>query len=140
MRSANLCSGVMGCAVRVSIARNATGSRGEEPFRVLGEPAGQRGRREQGDAVPEDPAPAEDVAGPAAEQEEPAEGEGVPVDHPGGELPDAPVDPLVGEVGPAMLIKRFLGGGEPITPGYVEQVVDVVLLPVLRAATGQGAR
>ena len=54
----------------------------EQPGLRGGEPAEQRGQREQDDAGDEDPAPAEDVAGPAAEQQQAAEGQGVGVDHP----------------------------------------------------------
>ena len=49
---------------------------------VLGEPAEQRGDREHGDADDEHPAAAEDVAEPAAEQQQAAEGERVGVHHP----------------------------------------------------------
>ena len=38
---------------------------------------------EQGDAGHEDPPPAEDVTGPGPEEQEPAEGQGVGVLHPG---------------------------------------------------------
>ena len=49
---------------------------------LLGESAEQRGEGEQQDAEDEDPAAAEDVAGPAAEQQQAAEGERVGVDAP----------------------------------------------------------
>mgnify|MGYP000976989444 CR=1 FL=1 len=48
-----------------------------------GEPAEQGGRGEQQDAAHEDAAPAQDVAGPAAEEQQTAEGQGVGADHPG---------------------------------------------------------
>ena len=48
----------------------------------LGEPAGERGEREERDADEEQPAVAEEVAEPAAEQQEAAEGEQVRVDDP----------------------------------------------------------
>ena len=54
----------------------------EQPRLGGGEPAEQRGRREQDDAGDEDPAPAQDVAGPAAEQQQAAEGQRVGVDDP----------------------------------------------------------
>jgi hypothetical protein len=48
----------------------------------MGEPAEQRGQREQGEPAHENPPPPEDVPRPAAEQQEAAEGQQVGVDHP----------------------------------------------------------
>ena len=48
-----------------------------------GEAAGQRGEREDGEAGDEHPAAAEDVARATAQQQQPAEGQRVPVHHPG---------------------------------------------------------
>lgn len=59
------------------------GPRPEQPARGRGEPADQRGHAEQRDAGDEDPAAADDVPRPPAEQEQPAEGDGVGVEHPG---------------------------------------------------------
>ncbi len=56
---------------------------GEQLAGVLGEPAEQGGEREEQHAEDEDAPSAEDVAGPAAEQQQPAEGERVGADHPG---------------------------------------------------------
>jgi len=49
---------------------------------VRGEPAHQAGRGEQAETGQEYPTLPEQVGGPAAEQQEPGEGEGVGVDHP----------------------------------------------------------
>ena len=55
---------------------------GEQPGLRGGEPAEQRGQREQDHPGDEHPPASEDVAGPAAEQQQAAEGQGVGVDHP----------------------------------------------------------
>ena len=47
------------------------------------EAAGERGQGEQRDAAEEDAAAAEQVTGAGAEQQQPAEGQGVGVDDPG---------------------------------------------------------
>src|ERR1700727_2517448 len=57
-------------------------ARAAQPRLRGGEPAEQRGDREQDDAGDEDPPPAEDVPGPAAEQQQAAEGQRVGVDDP----------------------------------------------------------
>jgi AcrR family transcriptional regulator len=44
--------------------------------------------------------------------------------------PDA-ITPLVGEVGPAMLVQRFLGDGGPVPDDYIVAVVDELLMPLL---------
>ena len=74
---------------------------GEQPGRRLGEPAEQRGEGEEGDAGHEDPAPAEDVAGAGAEQQQAAEGQGVGVLDPG-EAGGREVEVLV-DVGSAVI-------------------------------------
>jgi hypothetical protein len=48
------------------------GPRGQQQAAGGGEPSGQRGQGEQADAGQEDPPPAEDVAGPAPEQQQAA--------------------------------------------------------------------
>ncbi len=55
---------------------------GEQPELAGGKASDQRGDREQQDAGDEDPAAAQQVAGPAAEQQQPAERERVGVDDP----------------------------------------------------------
>ena len=55
---------------------------GQQPRLGGGEAAQQRGHREQDDPGDEHPAPAEDVPGPAAQQQQAAEGQCVGVDHP----------------------------------------------------------
>ena len=54
----------------------------QEPLRAR-EPAGERCEREKGDPAEEQPAVAEEIAEPPAEQQEAAEREEVGVDHPG---------------------------------------------------------
>lgn len=70
------------------------GACGQQHAAVLRESAEQRGEAEEQGADDEHPAAAEDVARPAAEQQQPAEGEGVRVDDPGqvggGELQHVP--------------------------------------------------
>lgn len=44
--------------------------------------------------------------------------------------PDA-ITPLVGEVGQAMLVYRFLGEGGPVPDDYIVAVVDELLMPLL---------
>jgi hypothetical protein len=55
---------------------------GQQPGLGGGEAAEQRGQRKHDDAGDEDPAPAEDVTGPAAEQQQAAERQRVGVHHP----------------------------------------------------------
>jgi len=45
--------------------------------------------------------------------------------------PDA-VSPLVAEVGPAMVVQRFLADGAPVPDAYVVSVLDDVVMPLLR--------
>src|SRR3982074_3628470 len=66
------------CRARATSSTPADGAR-----TPASEATGQRGDGEQGDAGQEHPAAAEDVAGPAAEQQQAAERERVPVQHPG---------------------------------------------------------
>ena len=58
------------------------GARGDQQRLRVGQAAGERGEREQRDAEQEQPAVAVEVAEPAAEQQEAAEGQHVGVDHP----------------------------------------------------------
>ena len=57
---------------------------------VVAEAAGERGQREQRDAGQEQPPVAEEVAEPAAEQQEAAERQQVGVDHPGQRVSEKP--------------------------------------------------
>src|SRR4029453_17475898 len=41
-------------------------------------------------------------------------------------------NPLIGEVGPAMLGQRFLADGAPVPDAFVVSVVDGVVMPLLR--------
>jgi hypothetical protein len=43
--------------------------------------------------------------------------------------------PLVAEVGPALVVQRFLAEGPPVPDDYVVSVVDDVVLPLLRVPT-----
>jgi AcrR family transcriptional regulator len=45
--------------------------------------------------------------------------------------PDA-VSPLVAEVGPAMVVQRFLAEGAPVPDAFVVSVVDDLVMPLLR--------
>ena len=75
-----------------------SGAGGHEPLGRLRQPAEERGEREDGDAAEEQPAAAEDVAEPAAEQQQAAEGEGEGVQHPGeGSRAEAQVGVDLGE-------------------------------------------
>ena len=61
-----------------------------------------------------------------------------------GELDDAPRSPLIGHVLPAVLFTRMLVLGQPSDRGFLGQVVDELLLPLLRprrsSAAGRRAR
>lgn len=51
--------------------------------------------------------------------------------------PDAPADlDLVAEIGPSAIAVRVLVTGEPVDDGYLQQLVDEVMLPLLTRATG----
>jgi hypothetical protein len=39
---------------------------------------------------------------------------------------------LVADVGPAMVVQRFLAEGPPVPDGYLVSIVDQVVLPLLR--------
>ena len=68
---------------------------GDQQGRVAGQAAGQRGGREREQAGHEHGPPAEQVGGPAAEDEQAAEGDGVAGDHPlhgGGRRVQLPAD------------------------------------------------
>jgi AcrR family transcriptional regulator len=45
---------------------------------------------------------------------------------------------LVAEVGPALVMQRFLADGPPVPDAYVVSVVDDVLVPLLRLPTAAG--
>lgn len=48
--------------------------------------------------------------------------------------PDA-VTMLVAEVGPALIVQRILGEGPPVGRAFVEEIVDQVVMPLLRPLT-----
>ena len=48
-----------------------------------------------------------------------------------GEIHPEAITPLVEEVGPAMLVHRFLGDGGPVPDDYIVAVVDELLMPLL---------
>jgi AcrR family transcriptional regulator len=50
-----------------------------------------------------------------------------------GEIPASAVTPMICEVGPSMLFHRLISEGPPIDASYVEEVIDQVVMPVLRA-------
>jgi hypothetical protein len=49
-----------------------------------------------------------------------------------GQVRPAAVSPLVAEVGPALVMQRFLAEGAPVPDDYVGSVVDDVVMPLLR--------
>jgi AcrR family transcriptional regulator len=49
-----------------------------------------------------------------------------------GQVRPAAVSPLVAEVGPALVMQRFLAEGAPVPDDYVVSVVDDVVMPLLR--------
>ncbi|HKF00180.1 MAG TPA: TetR/AcrR family transcriptional regulator [Actinomycetes bacterium] len=51
-----------------------------------------------------------------------------------GEVRPEAVNPLVAEVGPAMVVQRFLADGAPVPDAFVVSVVDGVLMPLLQPA------
>jgi len=55
-----------------------------------------------------------------------------------GQVRPEAASPLVSEVGPALVMQRFLAEGPPVPDDYVVSVVDDVVMPLLRvpAATG----
>ena len=46
--------------------------------------------------------------------------------------------PLVAEVGPALVMQRFLADGPPVPDAYIVSVVDDVVMPLLRVPTAAG--
>jgi hypothetical protein len=65
-----------------AISDSAVGAGGDQPGLAGGQPAEQRGEREHEQPGDEDPAASQQVAGPAAEQQQPAERHRVGVHHP----------------------------------------------------------
>jgi AcrR family transcriptional regulator len=55
-----------------------------------------------------------------------------------GQVRPTAATPLVAEVGPALVMQRFLAEGGPVPDDYVVSVVDDIVMPLLRPAT-QGA-
>ncbi len=51
-----------------------------------------------------------------------------------GEVRAEAVSQLVAEVGPAMIVQRFMTEGPPITIEHVEAIVDEIVLPMIRPA------
>jgi AcrR family transcriptional regulator len=52
-----------------------------------------------------------------------------------GEVRPEAASPLVAEVGPALVMQRFLAEGPPVPDDFVVSVVDDVVLPLLRVPT-----
>ena len=52
-----------------------------------------------------------------------------------GQVRPEAASPLVAEVGPALVMQRFLAEGPPVPDDYVVSVVDDVVLPLLRVPT-----
>jgi AcrR family transcriptional regulator len=52
-----------------------------------------------------------------------------------GQVRPEAASPLVAEVGPALVMQRFLTDGPPVSDDYVVSVVDDVVLPLLRVPT-----
>jgi hypothetical protein len=46
------------------------------------------------------------------------------------------VNQLVADVGPALVVQRFLAEGAPVPDPYLVSVVDDIVMPVLRPASG----
>jgi AcrR family transcriptional regulator len=55
-----------------------------------------------------------------------------------GQVRPEAASPLVAEVGPALVMQRFLTDGPPVPDDYVVSVVDDVVLPLLRVPTATG--
>ncbi|WP_059006292.1 TetR/AcrR family transcriptional regulator [Streptomyces specialis] len=49
-----------------------------------------------------------------------------------GEIRPGAISPLVAEIGPAMLVRRFLGGPGPVEDAYLVEVVDALIMPLVR--------
>ena len=52
-----------------------------------------------------------------------------------GQVRPEAVNQLVADVGPALVVQRFLAEGVPIPDGYLVSVVDDIVMPVLRPAS-----
>jgi AcrR family transcriptional regulator len=55
-----------------------------------------------------------------------------------GQVRPEAASPLVAEVGPALVMQRFLAEGPPVPDDYVVSVVDDVVMPLLRVPTATG--
>jgi len=55
-----------------------------------------------------------------------------------GQVRPEAASPLVAEVGPALVMQRFLAEGPPVPDDYVVSVVDGVVMPLLRVPTATG--
>jgi AcrR family transcriptional regulator len=55
-----------------------------------------------------------------------------------GQVRPEAASPLVAEVGPALVMQRFLADGPPVSDAYVVSVVDDVVVPLLRVPTATG--
>jgi AcrR family transcriptional regulator len=55
-----------------------------------------------------------------------------------GQVRPEAASPLVAEVGPALVMQRFLAEGPPVSDDYVVSVVDDVVMPLLRVPTATG--
>jgi AcrR family transcriptional regulator len=55
-----------------------------------------------------------------------------------GQVRPEAASPLVAEVGPALVMQRFLAEGPPVPDAYVVSVVDDVVVPLLRVPTATG--
>jgi hypothetical protein len=52
-----------------------------------------------------------------------------------GQVRPEAASPLVAEVGPALVMQRFLAEGPPVPDDFVVSVVDDVVMPLLRVPT-----
>jgi hypothetical protein len=53
-----------------------------------------------------------------------------------GQVRPEAVNQLVADVGPALVVQRFLAEGAPVPDAYLVSVVDDIVMPVLRPASG----
>jgi AcrR family transcriptional regulator len=49
-----------------------------------------------------------------------------------GEIRPGPVSPLIADLGPAMLVQRFLGDPAPVPDDFLVAVVDELIMPLIR--------
>jgi AcrR family transcriptional regulator len=49
-----------------------------------------------------------------------------------GEIRPGPISPLVADLGPAMLVQRFLGDSAPVPDDFLVAVVDELIMPLIR--------